>query len=81
VTGSPADPYFHAVFSVPHELNVLALENPRCFCDLLRMELKAVRGTKNVGERFSSFVGCFLTAMIPTRRAISINPTEVFRHE
>jgi predicted RNA-binding Zn-ribbon protein involved in translation (DUF1610 family) len=27
--------YFHVVFSVPHELNVLALENPRCFYDLL----------------------------------------------
>jgi hypothetical protein len=27
--------YFHVVFSVAHELNVLALENPRCFYDLL----------------------------------------------
>src|SRR6185312_9553166 len=27
--------YFHVVFSVPHELNVFALENPRCFYDLL----------------------------------------------
>jgi hypothetical protein len=27
--------YFHVVFSVPHELNVFALENPRAFCDLL----------------------------------------------
>jgi putative transposase/transposase-like zinc-binding protein len=27
--------YFHVVFSVPHELNVLALENPRCVYDLL----------------------------------------------
>jgi Transposase zinc-binding domain len=27
--------YFHIVFSVPHELNVLALENPRCFYNLL----------------------------------------------
>ena len=27
--------YFHVVFTVPHELNVLALENPRCFYDLL----------------------------------------------
>jgi hypothetical protein len=27
--------YFHIVFSVPHELNVLALENPRCFYELL----------------------------------------------
>ena len=27
--------YFHVVFSLPHELNVLALENPRCFYDLL----------------------------------------------
>ena len=27
--------YFHVVFSVPHELNVLALENPHCFYDLL----------------------------------------------
>jgi predicted RNA-binding Zn-ribbon protein involved in translation (DUF1610 family) len=27
--------YFHLVFSVPHELNVLALENPRCFYNLL----------------------------------------------
>jgi predicted RNA-binding Zn-ribbon protein involved in translation (DUF1610 family) len=27
--------YFHVVFSVPHELNVLALENPRCFYNLL----------------------------------------------
>jgi hypothetical protein len=28
-------PYFHVVFSVPHELNVLALENPHAFYDLL----------------------------------------------
>ena len=27
--------YFHVVFTVPHELNVLALENPRSFYDLL----------------------------------------------
>jgi len=27
--------YFHLVFTVPHELNVLALENPRLFYDLL----------------------------------------------
>jgi ribosome modulation factor len=27
--------YFHVVFSVPHELNVLALENPRSFYELL----------------------------------------------
>jgi len=27
--------YFHVVFSAPHELNVLALENPRYFYDLL----------------------------------------------
>jgi hypothetical protein len=28
-------PYFHVVFTVPHELNVLALDNPRLFYDLL----------------------------------------------
>ena len=27
--------YFHVVFTVPHELNVLALQNPRLFYDLL----------------------------------------------
>jgi hypothetical protein len=27
--------YFHVVFTVPHELNVLALENRRLFYDLL----------------------------------------------
>ena len=27
--------YFHVVFTVPHELNVLALENARLFYDLL----------------------------------------------
>jgi predicted Zn-ribbon and HTH transcriptional regulator len=27
--------YFHVVFTVPHELNVLALENPRVFYNLL----------------------------------------------
>jgi hypothetical protein len=27
--------YFHVVFSVPHELNILALDNPRSFYDLL----------------------------------------------
>ncbi len=30
-----ATPYFHVVFTVPHELNVLALDNPRRFYDLL----------------------------------------------
>jgi len=29
----PTD-YFHVVFSVPHQLNVLALDNPRQFYDL-----------------------------------------------
>ena len=28
-------PYFHVVFTVPQELNPLALANPRCFYDLL----------------------------------------------
>jgi hypothetical protein len=27
--------YFHVVFTVPHELNVIALQNPRAFYDLL----------------------------------------------
>jgi Transposase zinc-binding domain len=27
--------YFHVVFTAPHELNVLALDNPRLFYDLL----------------------------------------------
>jgi len=30
----PTD-YFHVVFTLPHELNVLALDNPRSFYDLL----------------------------------------------
>src|SRR6202047_882945 len=30
-----ATSYFHVGFTVPHELNVLALENPRLFYDLL----------------------------------------------
>jgi hypothetical protein len=30
-----ATSYFHAVFTVPHELNVLALDSPRLFYDLL----------------------------------------------
>jgi len=30
-----ATSYFHVVFTVPHELNVLALDNPRLFYDLL----------------------------------------------
>jgi hypothetical protein len=30
-----ANSYFHVVFTVPHELNVLALKNPRLFYDLL----------------------------------------------
>ena len=30
-----ATQYFHVVFTVPHELNVLALDNPRVFYDLL----------------------------------------------
>lgn len=30
-----ATEYFHVVFTVPHELNVLALDNPRLFYDLL----------------------------------------------
>ncbi len=30
-----ATDYFHVVFTVPHEFNVLALENPRVFYDLL----------------------------------------------
>jgi predicted RNA-binding Zn-ribbon protein involved in translation (DUF1610 family) len=30
-----ATSYFHVVFTVPHELNVLAMDNPRLFYDLL----------------------------------------------
>lgn len=33
--GSLPTAYFHVVFGTPHELNVLALENPHCFYDLL----------------------------------------------
>ena len=46
--------YFHVVFTVPHELNVLALENPRLFYDLLftasaRTLLEIASDTKHLG--------------------------------
>ena len=49
----PAE-YFHVVFSVPHELNVFALENPRCFYELLfsasaAATLELAAGPKHLG--------------------------------
>ena len=46
--------YFHVVFTVPHELNVLALENPRLFYDLLftasaRTLLEIASDTEHLG--------------------------------
>jgi len=46
--------YFHVVFTVPHELNVLALENPRLFYDLLftasaQTLLEIARDRKHLG--------------------------------
>ena len=49
-----ATSYFHVVFTVPHELNVFALENPRLFYDLLftasaQTLLKIASDTKHLG--------------------------------
>jgi hypothetical protein len=49
-----ATSYFHVVFTVPHELNVLALDNPRLFYDLLftasaQTLLKVARDPKHLG--------------------------------
>jgi hypothetical protein len=46
--------YFHVVFTVPHELNVLALENARLFYDLLftasaETALQVARNPKHLG--------------------------------
>jgi hypothetical protein len=46
--------YFHVVFTVPHELNVLALDNPRMIYDLLftasaQTLLKVARDPKHLG--------------------------------
>ena len=43
--------YFHVVFTVPHELNVLALENPREFYDLLfRASARNLAGDRSRSE-------------------------------
>ena len=49
-----ATSYFHVVFTLPHELNVLALNNPRMFYDLLftasaQTLLKVARDPKHLG--------------------------------
>jgi hypothetical protein len=49
-----ATSYFHVVFTVPHELNVLALDNPRMFYDLLftasaQTLLKVARDPQHLG--------------------------------
>ena len=49
-----ATSYFHVVFTVPHELNVVALDNPRMFYDLLftasaQTLLKVARDPKHLG--------------------------------
>jgi hypothetical protein len=49
-----ATSYFHVVFTVPHELNVLALDNPRLFYDLLftasaQTLLKVARDPNHLG--------------------------------
>lgn len=51
-------PYFHLVFTVPHELNELALKNKRLFFDLL---FKAVSKTvqKAAKRRYGGKVGFF----------------------
>ena len=45
-----ATSYFHVVFTVPHELTVLALDNPRVFYDLLFTTLlKVARDPQHLG--------------------------------
>src|ERR1700719_323246 len=49
-----ATSYFHVVFTVPHELNVLAMDNPRLFYDLVftasaQTLLKVARDPKHLG--------------------------------
>jgi putative transposase/transposase-like zinc-binding protein len=51
-----ATSYFHVVFTVPHELNVLALENQRVFYDLLftasaKTLLKVAADPKHLGAK------------------------------
>ncbi len=51
--------YFHVVFTVPHELNVLALENPRVFYDLLftasaQTLLKVAADPKHLGAEIGA---------------------------
>jgi len=51
-----ATSYFHVVFTVPHELNVLALDNPRVFYDLLftasaQTLLQVAADPKHLGAR------------------------------
>ena len=75
--------YFHVVFTVPHELNVLALENPRLFYDLLsaasaqtlleiaidRKHLGAEIGVISILHTWGQNLFCIPTSTAPFLRA------------
>ncbi len=67
--------YFHVVFTVPHELNVLALENPRLFYDLLftataQTLLEIAADAKHLGAEIGVIASC-----TPGDRTCSCIPT------
>ena len=67
--------YFHVVFTVPHELNVLALENPRLFYDLLftasaQTLLEIASDPKHLGAEIGVIASC-----TPGDRTCSSIPT------
>ena len=67
--------YFHVVFTVPHELNVLALENPRLFYDLLftasaQTLLEIASDPKHLGAEIGVIASC-----TPGDRTCSCIPT------
>ena len=77
-----ATSYFHAVFTVPHELNVLALENPRLFYDLLftaTAQTLVVEGLISPSNRSTPFLGKTVREEACYRSEFQItytNPTE-----
>jgi hypothetical protein len=86
--------YFHVVFTVPHELNVLALENPRLFYDLLftasaQTLLEIASDPKHLGAEIGVIAGFLANRFRASRLALGrqllasnrSTPEEVPAHE
>ena len=71
-------PYFHVVFTVPSEIEVIAFQNQTVVCDILFQAasetLRKIAATQSISVRISAFWGC----RTPGDRTSNITHTFIF---